>query len=144
VSATNTPPPAGITRGLVGAIATLPDIAARPITLAAEVVGVATFVRAIGAVRRIFSDRPIVRDGLEERLTEVLVDEIGHVSFNRLIARPGTFAALRGLIPTVAFGTRGSLAEAEQLGVFPVPIREVLALDPQALPAEVRRRAFIA
>jgi hypothetical protein len=144
VSAADTSPPAGITRGLVSAITTLPDILGRPITLAAEAVGVATFLRAIGVVRRLFRDRPIVRDGLEERLTEVLVDEIGHVSFNRLIARPGTFAALRALIPTVALGTHGAMAEAEQLGIMPIPIREVLALDPQALPAEVRRRAFIA
>jgi hypothetical protein len=137
-------PPVAITRAIVAGIARLPDVASRPITLAGEAVGIATFLRMLGAVRRVFADRPVVRDALEARVTEVLVDEIGHLSFNRLAAEPATFAALRGILPAVALGTRGALPEAEQLGILPVPVHEVWNLDPRALPDEVRRRAFVA
>lgn len=103
-----------------------------------------TFLRTIGAVRRVLRDRPVLRDAMEERVTEVLVDEIGHLSFNRLAARPSTFAALRAVVPAVALGTRGAMREAELLGILPVPLREVWSFDADTLPDEVRRRAFIA
>jgi hypothetical protein len=137
-------PPLFLTRTLVSTILSVPDAVARPVTLAAEAVGVATFLRLIGAVRRVFADRPELRDSLEERVVEVLIDEIGHVSFNRLIAPWGTFAALRALLAAVAIGTRGGSPEAEQLGILPLPVRDVWDLDPAKLPEEVRRRAFIA
>ena len=137
-------PPVLVTRALVHAIASMPEGVARPVTLAGEAIGIATFLRLIGAVRRVFADRPELRDALEERVTEVLVDEVGHMSFNRLIATPGTFVALRGLLAAVAFGTRGAAPEAEALGILPVPVREAWDVDPGNLPAEVRRRAFVA
>jgi hypothetical protein len=136
--------PALLTRAIVGTVAAMPGPLARPVTLAGEVIGIATFLRLIGAVRRVFANRPELRDALEERVTEVLVDEIGHMSFNRLVASAGTFAALRGILAAVAFGTRGALAEAEALGIMPVPVREAWNLDTATLPGEVRRRAFIA
>ncbi len=89
-------------------------------------------------------DRPELRDAMEARLTEVLIDELGHLSFNRLAARAGTFAALRAIVPAVAMATRGALPEAEQLGILPVPIADAWRFDPDELPDEVRRRAFIA
>jgi hypothetical protein len=98
----------------------------------------------IGAVRSVFADRPELRDALEERVTEVLIDEVGHVSFNRLIATPGTFAALRTLLAAVAVGTRGAAPWAEELGILPLPVRDAWNVDPGNLPAEVRRRAFVA
>jgi hypothetical protein len=137
-------PPVPFTRAIVAGIARLPEVAARPITLAAEAVGIVTFLRAIGAVRRVFHDRPLVRDALEERVSEVLVDEVGHLSFNRLAASSGSFVALRGIVPAVVLGTRGSMPEGEAIGMLPVPLDEVWRLAPGALPDEVRRRAFIA
>jgi hypothetical protein len=136
--------PVAITRTLVAGISRLPEAMSRPITLAAEAVGIVTFLRTIGAVRRVFRDRPLIRDAMEERVTEVLIDEVGHLSFNRLAARVGTFLGARALVPALALGTHGAMREGEQLGILPVPIHEVLGLDPNALPDEVRRRAFIA
>jgi hypothetical protein len=144
VTVTEPAPPVLVTRALVNAIASMPEGVARPVTLAAEAIGIATFLRLIGAVRRVFADRPEVRDALEERVTEVLIDEVGHMTFNRLIATPGTFAALRTLLAAVALATRGAAAEAEELGILPLPVREAWDFDPDRLPAEVRRRAFIA
>jgi hypothetical protein len=144
VSVAEPAPPMLITRALVHTIVSMPEGVARPVTLAAEAIGIAIFLRMIGAVRRIFADRPELRDALEERVTEVLIDEVGHVSFNRLIATPGTFAALRTLLAAVAVGTRGAFPEADELGILPLPVREAWDVDPGKLPAEVRRRAFVA
>jgi hypothetical protein len=144
VMVTEPSPPMLITRAIVNTIASLPDPLARPVTLAGEVIGIATFLRMIGAVRRVFADRPELRDALEERVTNVLVDEVGHVSFNRLIAPAATFAALRGVLAAIAFGTRGAAPEAEALGILPIPLREAWDVDAAKLPEEVRRRAFIA
>jgi hypothetical protein len=136
--------PVATTRVLTAGIARLPEMASRPITLAAEVIGIVTFVRTIDAVRRVLRGRPALRDALEERVTEVLVDELGHLSLNRLLATRGTFTALRGIVPAIALGTRGALPEAEALGILPVPVREAWTFDVRSLPAEVRRRAFLA
>lgn len=135
--------PVAVTRAIVAGIAELPEVASRPVTLAGEIIGILTFLRLVGVVRRVFRDHPEIRDALEERVTDVLIDEIGHMSLNRLLAAPGTFAALRPLLPLVALGTRGALPEAESLGILPVPVREALSFDVDALPEEVRRRAFV-
>ncbi len=136
--------PVATTRAIVAGIAGLPEAAARPVTLAGEILGIATFLRLAGAVRRVFRAAPEVRDALEERVTEVLIDEVGHMSYNRLLAGQGGFAALRAILPVVALGTRGALPEAERLGILPVPVREAASFDLSSLPEEVRRRAFVA
>ncbi len=136
--------PVATTRALVAGITRLPEAASRPVTLAAEAIGILTFLRTLQACRRVLRDRPELRDAMEARLTEVLIDELGHLSFNRLAARAGTFAALRAIVPAVAMATRGALPEAEQLGILPVPIADAWRFDPDELPDEVRRRAFIA
>jgi hypothetical protein len=136
--------PVTMTRAIVAGVAGLPEAAARPILLAGEILGILTFLRLAAAVRRVFADRPEIRDALEERVTEVLIDEVGHMSYNRLLSVGGTFAVLRRLLPLFALGTRGALPEAEALGMLPLPVREVLSFDVGALPQEVRRRAFVA
>jgi hypothetical protein len=144
VRVTEPAPPAPTTRAIVAAIAGLPETASRPVTLVGEILGILAFLRLVGAVRRVFRDHAAIRDALEERVTEVLIDEVGHMSLNRLLAAPGTFLALRALLPLVAMGTRGALPEAESLGILPVPPREAVSFDASDLPAEIRRRAFIA
>jgi hypothetical protein len=112
--------------------------------LAGEILGIVTFLRLIEAVRRVLAHQPELRDALEERVTEVLIDEIGHMSLNRLLAGTGTFAGLRAILPALAIATRGQLREAEALGVLPISLRDIGAFDVSTLPAEVRRRAFVA
>jgi hypothetical protein len=136
--------PARIVRAITAGIAELPDVASRPVLLTSEIVAIVTFLRLIGAVRRVFRAHPAVRDALEERVTEVLIDEVGHLSLNRLLAFPSTFAAVRGLLPIITLGTHGALPEAEVLRILPIPVREVASFELRTLPEEVRRRAFIA
>jgi hypothetical protein len=136
--------PVPVTRAIVAGISNLPEVASRPIMLAGEILGILTFLRLLDAVRRVFTDHAEIRDALEERVTEVLIDEVGHMSYNRLLADGSTFAGLRPLLRLLAIGTRWALPEAEALGMGPIPISEVLSFDIGALPAEVRRRAFVA
>ena len=121
VRVTEAAQPVAATRAIVAGIAELPEVASRPVTLAGEIIGILTFLRLAGAVRRVFRDHPEVRDALEERVTEVLIDEVGHMSLNRLLAATGTFAALRAVLPLVALGTRGALPEADSLGISRSP-----------------------
>jgi hypothetical protein len=144
VSVTRRSLPPATVRRIVAGIAKLPEPLSRPITLAGEIVGIVTFMRLIGAVRRVFASHPVVRDALEERITEILIDEIGHMSLNRLLARAGTFAMLHGTLAAATAGTRGALPEAELLGVLPLSVREVARFDVAQIPEEVRRKAFVA
>jgi hypothetical protein len=136
--------PTAATRGIVAGITRLPGPMARPVTFCGEVVGILTLLRLLAAVTEIFRDDPPLRDALDERAMEVLVDEIGHLSFNRLLLGPAGLAAARALLPVVALGTRGSLPEAEALGVLPLPMAEVGRFEVRDLPAEALRRAFVA
>ena len=71
-------------RALIGAIATVSHTMSRPVVLVAELLGTIYFLDLLRVAREVLRDLPVVRDAVEERLTDVLIDEIGHVSFNRL------------------------------------------------------------
>lgn len=136
-------PTAG-TRAIVTGITRLPDALARPLTFSGEIVGIVTFLRLLSATRRLFARQAELRDALEERLMAVLVDELGHLSLNRLLMTQAGYHAARVILPMVALGTHGSLPDADALGVLPVSLREVHAFDPKSLPKEVLRQSFLA
>ena len=75
-------PPASL-RVLIGAIGATPTFLARPLIFASEILGVLVFSNLLEKSRKILSHDPELRDAVEERLSEVLVDELGHLSFNR-------------------------------------------------------------
>ena len=132
-------------RALVASIATFPDFLARPLTLAGEMMGVLVFLRLLDATRTILKDAPVVRDAVEERLTEILIDEIGHMSFQRLSMGSAGLAQAKALLPMVAFGLAGSIPEVRALGAIPhAPVDGITALGRQGLPETVRRNAFFA
>lgn len=136
-------PNAGL-RALVSGIATLPQALARPLTLAAEIVGVLAFQNLLEVAGDVLRDSPEVRDAVEERLIEVLIDELGHVSFQRLgLGHLGLLQA-KALVPIVARGLSNTIPEARALGATPkAPLRSIEALDAR-LPEAVRRQAFFA
>lgn len=94
----------------------LPDFFRYPLVLVAEFLGVVMMSRMLRSVREIFQTTPPLRDGLEERLIEVLIDEIGHVSYNRLQLDSRGLALARALLPAVALGIGRPVEEAEVLG----------------------------
>jgi hypothetical protein len=133
-------------RALVSTIATLPPFLARPLTLAGEMMGVLVFLKLLDAARTILHGAPAVRDAIEERLIEILIDEIGHVSFQRLAMGRAGLALTRVLLPIVARGLSRSIPEVRALGAIPrAPVEGIAAaLAPHGLPETVRRNAFFA
>jgi hypothetical protein len=132
-------------RAMVSSIATLPDFLARPLTLAGELIGVLVFLGLLDAARTILKHAPAVRDAIEERLIEILIDEIGHVSFQRLSMGRAGLALTRALLPIVAHGLAGAAPEVRALGALPLaPVEALSRLSWQGLPETVRRSAFFA
>jgi len=132
-------------RALVSSIATLPDFLARPLTLAGEMIGVLVFLKLLDAARTILKDAPAVRDAVEDRLIEILIDEIGHVSFQRLSMGRAGLALTRALLPIVALGLSSAVPEVRALGALPhAPVEAFTALARRGLPETVRRNAFLA
>jgi hypothetical protein len=132
-------------RALVTGIATLPDFLARPLTLAGEMMGVLVFLKLLDSARTVLKDAPAVRDAVEERLLEILIDEIGHVSFQRLSMGRAGLALTRALLPIVTRGLARSVPEVRALGAIPhAPVEGITALARRGLPETVRRNAFLA
>jgi hypothetical protein len=136
-------PPAGL-RLLIAGIEHAPEAIARPLTLAAEVLGAVSFLNLLHAARQIFGADPELRDAVEERLTDVLIDEIGHISFNRMCLNERGLERARSFLPWVARGLGGAIPEFNALGLE-VSSRSVDdILGSRRLPEAVRQAAFIA
>jgi len=136
--------PAPMTRRIAAGIAGFPDVAARPLTFAGEILAMMTFQRLLDAVDRVFPHGGPVRDALAERAMEILIDEVGHASFHRLLLGRSGFMVARALLPVMALSTRNALPEAEMLSLLPFSMTDVGTFEFRKLPAEVLRRAFVA
>ena len=60
---------------------------------------------------------PVSRDAVEERLIDVIIDEVGHVSYNRLCLGPLGLAQARMLCPIVAAGLGDVVPEFRTSGL---------------------------
>jgi hypothetical protein len=130
-------------RALMGAIASVSHTLSRPIILVAELLGTIYFLDLLRVAREVLRDLPIVRDAVEERLIEVIIDEVGHVSYNRLCLGSLGLAQAKMLCPIVAAGLGDVVPEFRTLGLT-LGTSVDRALHTRELPAEVRRRAFFA
>jgi hypothetical protein len=135
--------PRAALKALIGGIATMPEFMARPLTLASEILGTITFMNLLGAAGRILKDDPELRDSVEERITEILIDEIGHISYNRMLLGRAGLAQARALLPLVAYGMRSEIAEIGALGIAATADTAAI-VSPSALPEAVRRTAYLA
>jgi len=134
--------PAWPLRLLIFALATFPTALYHPVLLGAEISGVFTFNWLLERLKTVFPRDPQVRESMERRLIEILVDEVGHVAFNRVaVGRLGLAVALplalriNGAVPTMV----------PELGALGFDTHERSALtrfDYASLPEEVRRRAW--
>ncbi len=134
--------PAAALKMLIGSIATLPQFLSRPLVLAGEILGTIMFMNLLQVSERVLKHDPELRDGVQERLTEILVDELGHVSFNRMCLGGAGLAQARALVPMVALALRSTIPEYSALGLVPSPDTQVIA--PTSLPEVVRRTAYLA
>lgn len=94
------PPP--LHRALIWMMTRLPDRLSLPIILCGEVVGTVAFAMLREQIQPLFGSEPAVAQRLHELLTEILVDELGHVIFNRAMVGPVGLAAARLVLPLIA------------------------------------------
>lgn len=127
---------------LIGTLAHAPKSIFHPILLGSEIAGVFTFHWMLTHVREQFRDQPALRETLEARLIEILVDEIGHIAFNRAAVGRAGLAAARAIAPHVAASTSIMMPEFRRLGWSRDTLHDFDRFDLDALPDEVRRRAF--
>jgi hypothetical protein len=137
-------PPAAL-RTLIGTIAMSPAAVARPLTLAAEVLGVLLFLNLLEKSRDVLRHDPELRDSVEERLCEIIVDEIGHMSFNRACMGAAGIAQAKMLLPLVAMGVSTAFPDLRALGAMSSASEgDVASLaSGRRLPAHVLKSAFV-
>jgi hypothetical protein len=134
-------PPLAV-KALIGTLVHAPEAFFHPVLLAAEVAGLFHFNWLLVRVGEVFASWPALRDGLESRLVEILIDEVGHVAFNRAAVGPHGITAARALAPNVAFATAAMLPELGSLGWTRHALDSFERFNLSSLPAAARARAF--
>ncbi len=129
-------------RLLIGTLAHAPGLFFHPILLASEIAGVFSFNWMLRRVGEIFRDQPAVRESMEQRLMEILVDEVGHVAFNRMAVGPTGLEVARRLSVGVLEGVSGTTPEYKALGLNADVMGKLSGFDLHQLPEEVLRRAY--
>lgn len=136
------PPPS--LRTLIGMIVYAPEALSRPLIFASEILGLMIFVDVLYASREILKHDPELRDAIEERVMEIMVDEIGHISFNRMAIGPAGVACARRLLPIMAPSLTGAVREMGALGLRLSARGADRATTSPRIPEAVRKAAFIA
>ncbi len=136
-------PPVSV-KVLIGTLVHAPSSFFHPVLLAAEVGGLFLFNWLLGRVNEIYASEPQLRDSLEARLIEIIIDEIGHVAFNRVAVGPLGLRVGRTLAPEVAHATAGALPELAALGWTRATLEGFEHFTLESLPEVARRRAFFA
>jgi hypothetical protein len=136
-------PPAAL-RALIGSIALSPEFMSRPLTLVGEILGTLVFLNLLDKCRDVLRHDPELRDSVEERISEIMIDEIGHISFNRMCLGAAGLAQARVLLPIVAMGLARTSPELRALGAMSSASgSEMTALTSgKGLPEHVRKAAF--
>jgi hypothetical protein len=137
-------PPTAL-RGLISTIVKTPMVIARPLTLASEVLGVFLMLNLLEKSRAVLRHDPELRDSVEERLCQILTDELGHVSYNRNWLGPVGMMQARAYLPMVAIGLSGVFPEMNALGTMSSATDgEIASLATGSrLPESVARSAFL-
>jgi hypothetical protein len=129
---------------LIHAIAYAPRALMHPILYSAEVAGIYLFYWTLNRIRGFLPGQTELQELLEQRLTDILVDEVGHVAFNRLVMSPRELALGASLAGLTLRGLPQITPEASALGFRGQTLSQFAGFDYLALPAEVRRRGFFA
>ncbi len=129
-------------RLLIGSLAYAPGLFFHPILLASEISGVFMFQWMLKRVGEIFRDQPAVRESMEQRLIEILVDEVGHVAFNRMAVGPTGLSVARKMAAGVLRGVAGTTPEYKALGMTEHEMGKLNSFDLEQLPEEVLRRSY--
>jgi hypothetical protein len=125
---------------LIHSLAHSPKMWFHPILLASEIGGVFMVNWLLERLGQ-WVDQPDLREALEERLIEILIDEVGHVAFNRLAVGDVGLEVGRRLAPIVASSMPAITPELKSLG-FDEAVRHMGDFDIDRLPRDVLDRAF--
>jgi hypothetical protein len=136
-------PPAAL-RTLIGGLVLAPRTLFHPLLLAAEVAGVYGFNWMLRRLDSLFPNAPHVRESMQRRLIEVLIDEVGHITFNRLLVGRFGRGVARLLAQRVIWLQRQTTPELKALGMNASVVGRLGSFDFADLPDEVKRRAFFA
>ncbi|MBL8915859.1 MAG: hypothetical protein JNM17_34490 [Archangium sp.] len=131
-------------RVIIGALVHAPRALFHPVLLGAEVAGVFAFNWLLTRLRDLFPDAPSVRESMERRLVEVLIDEVGHIAFNRVLVGAAGRAVARTVAKQISWSHQLGSPELVSLGFGMDVLGRLDTFDLGDLPDEVRRRAFFA
>lgn len=129
---------------LIGSLAYAPKLFFHPILYGAEVAGVYVFNWTLNQVRTMLPGQAELVEAMEQRLIEVLVDEIGHVGFNRLVLGERGRALGKLLAAQTVRGLPVITPELGAVGFDASVMRDFGRFDLGDLPEEVRQRGFFA
>jgi hypothetical protein len=129
---------------LIGSLAYAPKIAFHPILYGAEVAGVYVFNWTLNQVRRMLPGEPQLVEALEQRLIQVLIDEIGHVAFNRLVLGENGRSLGKFLAAQTARGLPMMTPELRLVGFDGSVLRKFGSFDLRDLPEQARLNSFFA
>jgi len=127
----------------IHALAQAPKPFFHPLLYSSELAGIFLFNWTLNRIREMIKE-PTLREVLEQRLMEILVDELGHVAFNRLVLTERS----RGIGRILAGQTVKSMTlltpELAALGFDTKAQGGFASFDVDQLPEEARRRGFFA
>jgi hypothetical protein len=137
-------PPPKTLKVMTAGLARTPPWIMHPVTMCAELLGVASFKRLLLATRKTMRNYPELRDALEERVMEVYTDEVGHLTYNRLRLGPMGMAAVKMMLPPLLAGFKNTLPELDLLCGGPMSAAEVAGFRFEDVPEPARTRGFVA
>lgn len=134
--------PAMPLRVLIFCLAKFPPSLFHPVLLAAEIGGVFTFNWMLKRLSTLYPNDPKIRESLERRLIEILIDEVGHVAYNRLAVGPRGLKFAKVMAAQMLEGNAINTPEIPALGMDLNERRKIASFDFADLPEEVRRNAW--
>jgi len=126
---------------LILCLSKAPRMFFHPVLLGAEISGVFTVTWLLTRLKDLFPDDPLVRESMEQRLMDVLIDEIGHVAYNRICIGTRGFGAAKYLAGAVCESHDQMTRELIPLG-YQEARKTIASFDFMDLPEEARRNAW--
>jgi hypothetical protein len=135
--------PRGILRPFVWAAASLPKFISAPLVFLFEIIGVVVFTRLRAMAPRLFADDPAAAQRILSLLDEVLVDEIGHVSYARSRLGPVRLFCARWFVRLMAPIVVRQNPAVPRLFDVNALASEASRFDWDMIPSDLRGRAFL-